>query len=57
MMITFNDDEYELEYKKDRYNSQIVYTNNNIMELLEKVLNNQSTIIINQNKIMEKLFS
>ena len=56
-VVTFIDDEYEVEYEKDRYNSQIVYTNNNIMELLEKVLNNQSTIIINQNKIMEKLFS
>ena len=49
----FNEDE---EYENDRYNSQIVYTNNNIMDLLKKILNNQEVILTNQKKIMEKIF-
>ena len=49
----FNEDE---EYENDRYNSQIVYTNNNIMNLLQKLLNNQEVILTNQKKIMEKIF-
>ena len=52
-VVTFNEDE---EYENDRYNSRIVYTNNNIMDLLQKVLNNQETILRNQDKIMKKLF-
>lgn len=52
-VVSFNEDE---EYENDRYNSRIVYTNNNIMDLLQKVLNNQETILKNQDKIMKKLF-
>ncbi len=52
-VVSFNEDE---EYENDRYNSRIVYTNNNIMDLLQKVLNNQESILRNQNKIMKKLF-
>jgi len=52
-VVSFNEDE---EYENDRYNSQIVYTNNNIMNLLQKVLSNQETILRNQDKIMKKLF-
>ena len=51
-IVSFNEDE---EYENDRYNSQIVYTNNNIMDLLKKMLNNQEVILTNQKKIMEKL--
>jgi hypothetical protein len=55
-VVSFNEDYNEDdEYEKDRYNSQIVY-NNNIMELLQKLLNNQKTILRNQDKIMEKIF-
>jgi len=49
----FNEDE---EYENDRYNSQIVYTNNNIMNLLKKMLDNQEVILRNQKKIIEKIF-
>ena len=52
-IVSFNEDE---EYENDRYNSQIVYTNNNIMDLLKKMLNNQEVILTNQKKIMEKIF-
>jgi len=52
-VVSFNEDE---EYENDRYNSQIVYTNNNIMDLLQKVLNNQESILTNQEKIMKKIF-
>jgi hypothetical protein len=52
-VVSFNEDE---DYENDRYNSQIVYTNNNIMDLLQKVLNNQEVILTNQKKIMEKIF-
>jgi hypothetical protein len=52
-VVSFNEDE---EYENDRYNSQIVYTNNNIMNLLQKVLSNQESILRNQDKIMKKLF-
>jgi hypothetical protein len=56
-VVSFNEDD---EYEKDRYNSQIVYNNNNnnnnIVELLQKLLNNQETILRNQDKIMEKIF-
>ena len=52
-VVSFNEDE---EYENDRYNSQIVYTNNNIMDLLKKMLNNQEDILTNQKKIMEKIF-
>jgi hypothetical protein len=52
-IVSFNEDE---EYENDRYNSQIVYTNNNIMNLLQKVLSNQESILRNQDKIMKKLF-
>jgi len=52
-VVSFNEDE---EYENDRYNSQIVYTNNNIMDLLKKILNNQEVILTNQKKIMEKIF-
>ena len=52
-VVSFSDDE---EYENDRYNSQIVYTNNNIMDLLQKVLNNQESILTNQEKIMKKIF-
>lgn len=52
-VVSFNEDE---EYENDRYNSQIVYTNNNIMDLLKKMLNNQEVILTNQKKIMEKIF-
>lgn len=56
-VVSFNEDyNEEDEYEKDRYNSRIVYTNNNIMDLLQKVLNNQETILRNQEKIMKKLF-
>lgn len=51
-VVSFNEDE---EYENDTYNSQIVYTNNNVMELLKKMLNNQELILTNQKKIMEKL--
>ena len=52
-VVSFNEDE---EYENDRYNSRIVYTNNNIMDLLQKVLNNQESILTNQEKIMKKIF-
>jgi hypothetical protein len=52
-VVSFNEDE---EYENVRYNSRIVYTNNNIMDLLQKVLNNQESILRNQDKIMKKLF-
>ena len=52
-VVSFNEDE---EYENDRYNSRIVYTNNNIMNLLKKMLNNQEVILTNQKKIMEKIF-
>lgn len=52
-IVSFNEDE---EYENDRYNSRIVYTNNNIMDLLKKMLNNQEVILTNQKKIMEKIF-
>ena len=56
-VVSFNEDyNEEDEYEKDRYNSQIVYTNNNIMDLLKKMLNNQEVILTNQKKIMEKIF-
>lgn len=50
-VVSFNEDE---EYENDIYNSRIVYTNNNIMDLLQKVLNNQEIILRNQDKIMKK---
>ncbi len=52
-IVSFNEDE---EYENDRYNSQIVYTNNNIMNLLKKMLDNQEVILRNQKKIIEKIF-
>ena len=52
-VVSFNEDD---EYEKDRYNSQIVYSNNNIMGLLQKLLNNDETILRNQDKIIKKLF-
>lgn len=56
-VVSFNEHyNEEDEYEKDRYNSQIVYTNNNIMDLLKKMLNNQEVILTNQKKIMEKIF-
>ena len=56
-VVSFNEDYNEDdEYEKDRYNSEIVYSNNNIMELLQKLLNNQEVILTNQKKIMEKIF-
>ena len=55
-VVTFNENYNDDDYEKYRYNSQIVYTNNNIMELLQKVLNNQEDILTNQKKIMEKIF-
>jgi hypothetical protein len=56
-VVSFNEDyNEEDEYEKDRYNSQIVYTNNNVMDLLKKMLNNQEVILTNQKKIMEKIF-
>lgn len=56
-VVSFNEDFNEDdEYEKDRYNSQIVYTNNNIMDLLKKMLNNQEVILANQKKIIEKIF-
>jgi len=59
-VVSFNEDYNEDynegdEYEKDRYNTQIVYTNNNIMNLLQKVLSNQETIRKNQEKVMKKL--
>jgi hypothetical protein len=56
-VVSFNEDFNEDdEYEKDRYNSQIVYSNNNIMGLLQKLLNNDETILRNQDKIIKKLF-
>jgi len=56
-VVSFNEEYNEDdEYEKDRYNSEIVYSNNNIMELLQKLLNNQEVILTNQKKIMEKIF-
>lgn len=56
-VVSFNEDYNEdEEYENDRYNSRIVYTNNNIMDLLKKMLNNQEVILTNQKKIMEKIF-
>jgi hypothetical protein len=60
-VVSFNEDynkDYNEgdEYEKDRYNTQIVYTNKNIMNLLQKVLSNQESILRNQDKIMKKLF-
>ena len=52
-VVSFNEDFNEDdEYEKDRYNSQIVYSNNNIMGLLQKLLNNDETILRNQDKIL-----
>tara|TARA_Y100000389_G_scaffold71076_1_gene67799 strand:- start:33787 stop:34587 length:801 start_codon:yes stop_codon:yes gene_type:complete len=56
-VVSFNEDyNDDGEYENDRYNSQIVYSNNNIMELLKKMLNNQEVILSNQKKIMQKIF-
>jgi hypothetical protein len=51
-IVTFNEED---EYENDRDNSQIVYTNNDIMELLQKVLTNQDIILRNQKSIIEKI--
>ena len=37
-------------WENDTYNSHIVYTNNNIINLLKKILNNQEVILTNQKK-------
>ena len=60
-VVSFNEDYNEDNgYEKDRYNSQIVYTNNNnnnIIDLLQKLLNNQETILRNQEKILKNVIN